>query len=79
MTDRHGKKRQEEGFEPFDYSKVNFSKFQGGSKVPVKNHRFEEKPKVSWIVHNSSSDHVQFNIMLPSKQGSLITPTNRIL
>lgn len=46
---KRGKKRQnEEGFQPFDYSKVNFSRFQGGSKVSVTNHRNELKPKVSW-------------------------------
>jgi hypothetical protein len=50
---KRGKKRQEEGFQPFDYSKVNFSRFQGGSMVSVTNHRNEGKPKVSWIVDNS--------------------------
>jgi hypothetical protein len=41
------KKRQEEGFQPFDYSKVNFSRFQGGSMVSVTNRRSDKKPKVS--------------------------------
>jgi hypothetical protein len=44
---RTGSKRKKmEGFEPFDYSKVNFSRFQGGSKTSahIKN---EGKPKVS--------------------------------
>jgi hypothetical protein len=37
---------KQEGFQPFDYSKVNFSRFQGGSRASahIKN---EGKPKVS--------------------------------
>jgi hypothetical protein len=35
-----------EGFQPFDYSKVNFSRFQGGSRAST-NIKTEEKPKVS--------------------------------
>jgi len=44
---KHGKTEQEEGFQPYDYSKVDFSRFQGGSKTSVTNQRNEEKPKVS--------------------------------
>jgi hypothetical protein len=40
------KKRKEEGFQPFDYSRVNFSRFQGGSRVSA-HIRNEEKLKVS--------------------------------
>jgi hypothetical protein len=35
-----------EGFQPFDYSQVNFSRFHGGSRAST-NIRKEEKPKVS--------------------------------
>jgi hypothetical protein len=44
---KHGRKEQEEGFQPYDYSKVDFSRFQGGSKISVTNDRNEGKPKVS--------------------------------
>ena len=43
---KHGRMVQE-GFQPYDYSKVDFSRFQGGSKTSVTNQRNEEKPKVS--------------------------------
>jgi len=43
---KHGRTEQE-GFQPYDYSKVDFSRFQGGSKTYVTNQRNEEKPKVS--------------------------------
>jgi len=42
---KHGRTEQEEGFQPYDYSKVDFSRFQGGSKTSVTNQRNEEKPK----------------------------------
>jgi len=49
----HGKRKwQEEGFQPFDYSKVNFSRFQGGSNIYMTSHKNEGKPKVSWMLHN---------------------------
>jgi hypothetical protein len=44
---KHGRTEPEEGFQPYDYSKVDFSRFQGGSKTFVTNQRNEEKPKVS--------------------------------
>lgn len=44
---KRGRKEQEEGFQPYDYSRVDFSRFQGGSKTSVTNQRNEEKPKVS--------------------------------
>ncbi|XP_069699387.1 exosome complex component 10 homolog [Periplaneta americana] len=39
------KKQHEEGFQPFDYSRVNFNRFQGGSKVPQVNQNVGGKPK----------------------------------
>jgi hypothetical protein len=45
---KRGRTEQEEGFQPYDYSKVDFSRFQGGSKTSVTNQRNEEKPKVSF-------------------------------
>lgn len=38
---------EQEGFQPYDYSKVDFSRFQGGSKTSVTNQRNAGKPKVS--------------------------------
>jgi hypothetical protein len=43
---KRGRTEQEESFEPYDYSKVDFSRFQGGSKTSLTNQRYEEKPKV---------------------------------
>jgi hypothetical protein len=43
---RYRKRKLEEGFQPFDYSKVNFNRFEGGSRTSV-THRNEVKPKVS--------------------------------
>jgi hypothetical protein len=40
------KRKREEGFQPFDYSKVNFNRFQGGSRVSA-HIKKEGKPKVS--------------------------------
>jgi len=44
---RRHRRTVQEGFQPYDYSKVDFSRFQGGSKTSVTNQRNEEKPKVS--------------------------------
>jgi hypothetical protein len=44
---KHGRTKREEDFQPYDYSKVDFSRFQGGSKTSVTNQRNEDKPKVS--------------------------------
>lgn len=40
------KKMKQEGFQPFDYNKINFSRFQGGSKASA-HITNEGKPKVS--------------------------------
>jgi hypothetical protein len=42
---KHGRKEQE-GFQPYDYSKVDFNRFQGGSTISLPNQRNERKPKV---------------------------------
>jgi hypothetical protein len=41
---RNKKRKHEEGFQPFDYSKVNFNGFQGDSIVSV-THRNEGEPR----------------------------------
>jgi hypothetical protein len=47
------KKMKGEGFQPFDYSKVNFSRFRGGSRASA-HIRNEGKPKVSSKSTNKS-------------------------
>jgi hypothetical protein len=44
---KHGRKEQEVCFQPYDYSKVDFNRFQGGSKISVTNQRNEGKRQVS--------------------------------
>jgi hypothetical protein len=43
---KHGGTEQEEEFQPYDYSKVDFTRFQGGSKTSATNQKYENKPKV---------------------------------
>lgn len=56
---KHGRTVQQ-GFQPYDYSKVDFSRFQGGSKTSVTNQRNEEKPKGKRRRHSGKNRSMTF-------------------